>query len=99
MGIGEVMIEKVLKNDLGDVAYWLQGNGELFNIDEYNHFDMPTQIIYGEFDKTGMVIKYSKNWAKKENYPLHIIDNALYNSNVDNPEAFNKLLDNFLTVL
>ena len=63
------------------------------------HFDFPVLILLGEFDKTGKVAQYSKAWAKKEGYPLHIIKNAAHFSNGDNPDEVNKEIANFIREL
>lgn len=62
-------------------------------------FNFPVLILLGEYDKTGKVAAYSKAWAKKENYPLHIIKNAAHFSNGDNPEAVNKEIETFIKSL
>lgn len=77
--------------DLMDKVYT-----DMFSRHERHHHDMPVQIIYGEYDKTGFVKKYSKMWAEKEAYDLVEIKDAGHNSNVDNPEAFNDVLEQFL---
>lgn len=69
---------------------------ELLNRIERNHFNMPVLIVYGDSDRTGNVKKYSDRWAQNENYTLEVIINASHNSNVDNPEEFNKILDAFI---
>jgi pimeloyl-ACP methyl ester carboxylesterase len=57
---------------------------------------VPVLITYGEADRTGKVQSYSRQWAKREKRPLQIIANAAHNANMDNPEAFNQILDEFL---
>ncbi len=56
----------------------------------------PLLIIYGEFDRTGKVRQYCREWARRENRPLEIIPNAAHNANMDNPQAFNAILEAFL---
>lgn len=53
-------------------------------------------IIYGDSDRTGKVQTYCKQWAKREKRPLQMITNAAHNSNMDNPDEFNRILDEFL---
>jgi len=60
------------------------------------HFNFPVLILLGEYDKTGKVAEYSRQWAKKEGYPLHIIKNAAHFSNGDNPDEVNKEIDSFI---
>ncbi|WP_420627970.1 alpha/beta fold hydrolase [Candidatus Leptofilum sp.] len=57
---------------------------------------VPILIIYGEADRTGKVRTYSKQWAEREKRPLQIIPNAAHNANMDNPDAFNRILEAFL---
>ena len=44
----------------------------------------------------GYVEKYNELWHSMRGYPLTIIPNASHNSNYDNYEEFNKIVDNFL---
>ena len=57
---------------------------------------VPLLITYGDGDQTGKVQTYSHEWAKNEQRPLHIIPNAAHNANMDNPQAFNLILETFL---
>lgn len=57
---------------------------------------VPTLIIHGELDQAGKVQEYSQQWSKKEKLELRIITNASHNSNMDNPEEFNRILNEFL---
>ena len=59
----------------------------------------PAMLIVGEHDKVGNVLKYNLKWHEKQNYTLQIIPNASHNSNSDNPEECNKLIDEFLSEL
>ncbi len=56
----------------------------------------PIQIVYGESDNTGRVQSYCNRWAELEKRELKIIPNAAHNSNMDNPDEFNRILDEFL---
>lgn len=57
---------------------------------------MPVMITYGNFDRTGKVKQYCNNWAKNEKRLLRVIPQAAHNANMDNPEAFNAILKEFL---
>ncbi len=65
---------------------------------EYNHAHLPCPIliVYGDKDKTGKVKSYCNRWAEQEKRELKIISNAAHNANMDNPDEFNKALDEFL---
>jgi len=69
---------------------------DMFNKIDEVIFDVPTLIIYGEYDKTGFVKKYSKNWAENNDYTLSVISNAGHNSNVDNSDEFNQVVLDYL---
>lgn len=56
----------------------------------------PVLLLVGESDRTGKVRKYCDEWAKRTGYPLHIIKNAAHNSNADNPDEVNALMEAFL---
>lgn len=56
----------------------------------------PILIVYGELDRSGKVKAYSQRWSERENRELKEIPDAAHNSNMDNPEIFNKILEEFL---
>lgn len=56
----------------------------------------PVILLVGKHDHTGKVLHYCKAWNQAEGYPLHIIPDAAHNSNVDNPDAVNILINEFL---
>ena len=56
-------------------------------------------IVYGEKEKTGKVRDYCERWSRAEGWPLAVIPNAAHNCNMDNPDAFNRVLDEFLARL
>lgn len=57
---------------------------------------VPILIVYGEADRSGKVQTYSKQWAEKEGRSLRVISQASHNSNMDNPDEFNQIVDEFL---
>lgn len=56
----------------------------------------PLLIVYGQADHSGKVIAYCRRWAARENRPLQVVPQAAHNANMDNPEAFNRILESFL---
>jgi pimeloyl-ACP methyl ester carboxylesterase len=59
-------------------------------------FDAPLLVGCGDQDKTGTIKKCMKYW--EEAYPgctLFIIENASHVANLDAPDAFNQLIENF----
>ena len=59
----------------------------------------PVLILLGDHDRTGKVAQYSRAWAARTGYPLHIIQNAAHFSNGDNPEQVNREIADFLRAL
>lgn len=59
----------------------------------------PVCLTVGEYDRTGKVRRYNEQWHTREGYPLHLIPAAAHNANVDNPQAVNGLLREFLRAL
>lgn len=57
---------------------------------------VPLLIIYGDADSSGKVQSYCRQWAEREKRPLKIIADAAHNSNMDNPDEFNRILGEFL---
>ena len=55
----------------------------------------PVLLLIGEQDRLGKVRQCCEAWHKKTGYPLHVIENASHNANVDNPEAVNKIIETF----
>lgn len=59
----------------------------------------PVLILVGRQDKTGKVKQYCHAWQKNTCYPLHVIDKAAHNSNIDNYEQVNKEIEEFIKAL
>jgi pimeloyl-ACP methyl ester carboxylesterase len=71
----------------------------LQDIDAELDFQCPLLIIFGEFDHTGKVVAYSRQWAKITQSPLSVIPAASHNANLDNPAEFNRILSEFLKAI
>ena len=56
----------------------------------------PVLLILGEKDRTGKVVRYNKEWARRSGYPLRVIKGAAHNVNVDRPDEVNDLIAGFL---
>lgn len=56
----------------------------------------PVLLILGEKDKTGKVMQYNKEWARRTGYPLEIIRGAAHNANIDKPQEVNDCIQRFL---
>lgn len=72
--------------------------GEAAFIPENKSIKLPCDsiLMLGDKDKIGKVVAYNKEWSSKTGYPLMIIKNAAHNSNDDNPEDVNKIIEDFL---
>lgn len=88
------MLSDYTKNELCHLMYI----GEAAFIPENVEMELPCKVllILGEKDKVGKVSQYNKRWAEKTNYPLRVIKNAAHNSNDDQPEIINELIEDFI---
>lgn len=59
-------------------------------------FNFPVLLVIGDKDNTGNVKKYNKKWSARDGYPLTIINGAAHNSNIDNYNEFNRVVEAFL---
>lgn len=59
----------------------------------------PALLICGENDSAGSAKRYNREWSKGANLPMHWIAGAGHNSNTDNPDAINGLLEQFIESL
>ena len=62
-----------------------------------SEFDVPTQLIYGEYDQLTPVSIGKMAQKRISNSSLSIIKNAGHLSNIEQPDAFNTIIDNFLS--
>ena len=56
----------------------------------------PALLICGEKDRAGSCIRYNKAWHQRTGIPIHWMKNAGHNSNTDEPQLVNQILDAFL---
>ena len=56
----------------------------------------PALLICGEKDRAGSCLRYNKAWHKKTGIPIEWIKGAGHNSNTDEPEIVNALLEKFV---
>ncbi len=59
----------------------------------------PALLICGEKDHAGSCIRYNKAWHKKTGIPIEWIKGAGHNSNTDEPERINALIEGFVANL
>ena len=92
------MINAYSKDDYCELV--CHGYGMLADAIEANlpyTLDCPPLLLCGEQDKAGYTKLYNQAWAKEENLRLEWIPNAGHNSNTDQPEIVNRLIQDFLT--
>lgn len=61
--------------------------------------ECPVLLIVGKKDITGKVKAYNKMWEDECGYEIHWIKDAAHNSNDDQPEIVNELIDQFVRQL
>ena len=70
--------------------------GDFMNYENTVDILCPVLLLIGEHDKIGYVKRYNKKWAQETGFPLIVIKNAAHNSNYDNYEEFNYIVNEFL---
>ena len=53
----------------------------------------PSLLICGEKDRSGSAVRYNKAWHRKTGIPIEWIKGAGHNSNTDDPDKVNALID------
>ena len=88
------MLQQYPKNELCH----LMGIGYASLLDDLSDMEIPCPVLLllGDKDKTGKVKSYNREWTKRTDYPLIIINNASHNSNADNPEEVNNAIVDFI---
>ncbi len=89
-----IMMEQMGKRRIIHAMY--AAYSDIFTRAQPVQFDCPVLLILGEYDRTGKIAAYTREWAAKTGYPLHIISDAAHSANADNPDAFNGTVDAFL---
>lgn len=59
----------------------------------------PALLICGEKDHAGSCIRYNKAWHKKSKIPIEWIPHAGHNSNTDQPDRINRLIEKLMVTL
>ena len=70
---------------------------EAIKADLAYHISCPALLICGEKDKAGSAQSYNKKWHQREGLPLKWIKNAGHNSNTDQPDEVNRLIEKFFS--
>lgn len=89
------MLSDYSKNELCHLMYI----GEAAFIPENMEMNLPCKVllILGDKDRVGKVAEYNRKWAGRTNYALKIIKGAAHNSNSDQPEIVNSLIEDFIS--
>ncbi|MBR4760982.1 MAG: alpha/beta hydrolase [Lachnospiraceae bacterium] len=61
--------------------------------------ECPVMLIVGEYDKTGKVQHYNRQWAQDLGITVTWIRDAAHNANDDQPEQVNQQIEQFLSAL
>lgn len=61
--------------------------------------DCPVQLICGTKDQAGSCKRYSRQWAAQTGFPLEWIEGAGHNSNTDEPQLVNQVIQRFVKSL
>jgi pimeloyl-ACP methyl ester carboxylesterase len=56
----------------------------------------PSQLVCGEKNHAGSCIRYNKAWHRKTGIPIQWIKGAGHNSNTDEPDCVNQIIENFI---
>lgn len=57
----------------------------------------PALLICGEKDHAGSCVRYNKAWRRKTGIPIKWIKGAGHNSNTDEPELVNRIIESFVS--
>lgn len=100
---GRKLMYKIMMVYNGDKKRYAQIAGHGFRIlanamemDLPYEIKCPALLICGEKDHAGSCIRYNKAWHRSTNIPLKWIKDAGHNSNTDQPEAVNRLIEELL---
>ncbi len=99
---GRKLMREMTQEYSGNHSYYAQLVGHGFKIlaqaiEEKSDFnvDCPCLLICGEKDKAGSAKYYNRKWHQKTGIPLKWISGAGHNSNTDQPELINLLIELF----
>lgn len=86
--------DRIDKKTFIDISLELTG---CLHEDRNFRFKQPVLLICGSDDKLGNIKKIAEPWVRDDSScTLHIVENAGHNSNQDNPEMVNRLINDFI---
>ena len=89
---GRKMTENSYKTSSGCIHYFVN----IVDKQKITLVFLPGLLICGEKDKAGSAKSYNKKWHQREGLPLKWIKNAGHNSNTDQPDEVNRLIEKFI---
>ena len=100
---GRALMRKIMMTYDGDQGRYaeLAGHGyrilaEAIEADLPYEIDCPALLLCGDEDHAGSTMRYNKAWHRKSGLPLLWIKGAGHNSNTDEPEQVNQLIELFI---
>lgn len=103
---GRALMGKMMEEYAGDQERYARIAGHGFRIlaqamerDLPYALNCPALLLCGERDRAGSCIRYNKAWHRDTGIPLHWIKNAGHNSNTDQPEVVNGLIEGLVRQL
>lgn len=103
---GRALMRDMMSVYDGDQAYYarLSGHGmrmlaEAMEADLPYALNCPALLICGEKDRAGSCVRYNRAWHRDSGIPLAWIAGAGHNSNTDDPDAVNRLIEDILKKL
>lgn len=100
---GRETMRKIMMTYAGDQRRYarLAGHGyrllaEAVKADLPYEIDCPALLLCGDKDRAGSTMRYNRAWHRKSGLPLLWIKDAGHNSNTDEPEQVNKLIELFV---
>ena len=103
---GRNLMREIMMGYDGDKKRYakLSGHGFVMLAEAYEknlpyEIKCPALLICGDKDKAGSTLRYNKAWHKKSNLPIAWIKDAGHNSNTDQPEVVNGLIEELIAKL
>lgn len=103
---GRALMREIMMTYDGDQARYAKISGHGFRmLAKAMEADLPYEIkclallICGEKDRAGSCVRYNKAWHKKTGIPIEWIKDAGHNSNMDQPEIVNRLIENMISMI
>ena len=100
---GQRLMHDMMMTYDGDQKRYAQISGHGFRIlaeameaDLPYRLNCPSLLICGEKDRAGSCKRYNRAWHRQVGIPIRWLKNAGHNSNTDEPQLVNQLIDDFV---